>query len=90
MAKFQYLQTWATGEAKNAIKGYDYSEANYELALRTLRERFGKPDVIIAAHLSALRCIPTTTHAPADLKKLLELVEYHTRCADKLGVARDD
>lgn len=90
VAKFQYLQSWVGGDAKNAIKGYDYSEANYDLAIQSLTERFGKPEIIIEAHKAALRNIPTTTASFHDLKKLLDLVEYHRRCAEKLGVARTD
>ena len=54
-AKMQHLQNAVTGRAKDAIAGYGYSGELYAEALQKLESRFGKPHVVVKAHLNCLQ-----------------------------------
>ena len=57
--KFNYLKSLLEGEAARAIQGLPLTNANYNVAVEILRERFGKPQTIIAAHMDDLLKLPT-------------------------------
>ena len=54
-AKMQHLQNAVVGRAKEAIEGYGYSGELYADALEKLELRFGKPHIVVKAHLNRLR-----------------------------------
>ena len=49
-----YLQSLLEGEAKSVIQGLSQTSANYHIACKMLKDRFGKPERIIFAHIQAL------------------------------------
>ena len=54
-AKMQHLQNAVVGRAKEAIEGYGYSGELYSDAREKLELRFGKPHIVVKAHLNRLR-----------------------------------
>ena len=52
--KFNYLQGLLDGPAAAAIQGLILSEPNYTTALDLLKERFGKTQQVISAHMDQL------------------------------------
>ena len=54
ISKFCYLQSLLVGEAKSVIQGLSQTAANYPIACKLLKERFGKPERIVFAHIQAL------------------------------------
>ena len=48
----------ATGAAESAITGLPLTEDNYETAIDILRDRFGKPQLLISNHMEALLKLP--------------------------------
>ena len=54
-AKMQHLQIAVSDRAKDAIAGYGYSGELYAEALQKLESRFGKPHVVVKAHLNSLQ-----------------------------------
>ena len=47
ISKFTYLIGLLDGEAKEVIKGYAHTEANYQLAVNSLKDRYGREEKII-------------------------------------------
>ena len=60
--KFNYLNSLLEGTAASSIQGLSLSESNYDSAVELLKERFGKPQQIIAAHMDELLKIPACTN----------------------------
>ena len=52
--KFTYLQASVRDEAKAAIQGIAITSQKYQIAIKTLQERFGRKQRIISAHVDAL------------------------------------
>ena len=48
--KFNYLSTLLEDEASRAIQGLPLTNANYNVAIEILKDRFGKPQTIVTAH----------------------------------------
>ncbi|XP_070380749.1 uncharacterized protein [Dermacentor albipictus] len=87
--KFQYLTSYLTGKAAAAIDGLPLSDRNYEIAVKTLVERFGRDDVIIEEHRSRLLNI-RPVHNILDTERLRTLydeVQTGVRSLEALGVA---
>ena len=49
------------GAAAKTVQGLTLTEGNYDSAVELLRERFGKPQQIISAHMDELLNIPACT-----------------------------
>ena len=60
ITKFNYLNSLLEGEAIEEIRGYSLTEANYDIAVQALKDRYGKPDKIVFAHVQALLNIKKT------------------------------
>ena len=54
ISKFSYLQSVLAKDAKAAISGLPLTAANYQTALDLLRQRFGREERIINAHVQEL------------------------------------
>jgi len=52
--KFNYLKAQLVGEARDALSGLELTNANYDIAVKMLEERFGRKQVVITAHYTAL------------------------------------
>jgi len=50
--KFNYLKALLKGPVAQAIQGLTLFEANYTAAIELIKERFGKTQQIISAHIS--------------------------------------
>ncbi|XP_037502725.1 uncharacterized protein LOC119377230 [Rhipicephalus sanguineus] len=70
--KFKYLLTYLTGAAKAAIQGICLAEANYDVAIQILSDRFGCRDMLIDDHLDNLLSV-APVRSSADVTKLRNL-----------------
>lgn len=52
--KIQDLFTYITGSAKRSIEGIRLAEQNYDIAIKTLTDRFGRRDIFINEHIDNL------------------------------------
>ncbi|XP_045101470.1 uncharacterized protein LOC123498431 [Portunus trituberculatus] len=92
VSKYGYLQSSLVGEAKRVIQGLTLTAANYHTACSVLKERFGKPERIIFAHIQALLNInlnTSTSRYIASLWKLQDQLNTHVRILEALGVEGD-
>ena len=83
--KMNYLKSKLEGEAKCAIQGYPLSGSNYQLVLDVLRERYGRSDLIIAAHFSMLSSLPQASNNTVSLRKTYDQLEMHIRSLEVLA-----
>ncbi|GBM04185.1 hypothetical protein AVEN_242418-1, partial [Araneus ventricosus] len=54
VSKFNYLKAHLGGSALSTIEGFALTPENYEIAIKLLKERFGRSDVLINTHLNNL------------------------------------
>ena len=63
------------------------TEANYNVALKLLEERFGNTQQIISMHMDDLLQLPTCSGTkPAELRLILDKVSVNVRGLESLGV----
>ncbi|XP_037505817.1 uncharacterized protein LOC119382165 [Rhipicephalus sanguineus] len=89
--KFKYLLTYLTGSAKRAIEGIRLAEQNYDLAIKTLTDRFGRRDLLVndhIDHLLALSPVKCSSEVPK-LRLLHDNVQFHVSALEGLGVSPD-
>jgi len=86
--KFSYLKSRVTGAAESAITGLPLTEDNYETAIDILRDRFGKPQLLISNHMEALLKLPmvSSVHETKKLRDLYDKIEITIRSLKALGI----
>ena len=86
--KFTYLKSCVTGAAESAITGLPLTEDNYETAIDILRDRFGKPQLLISNHMDALLKLPivSSVHETKKLRDLYDKIEINIRSLKALGI----
>lgn len=94
MSKFGYLHSSLEGDAKRVVQGLTLTAANFPIACDMLKERFGKSERIIFAHIQALLNIemPVKSHGVkyiASLRKMQDELNSHIRSLESLGVKGD-
>lgn len=94
ISKFSYLQSLLQGEALSVIQGLALSSANYKVACDLLKERFGRPERIIFAHVQGLLNVSLLPRAKGanqcdSLWKLQDQLLCHVRSLESLGINGD-
>ena len=88
--KFNYLSSFVEGTAAMAIQGLTLSEANYEAAKEILKQRYGRPQQVIAAHMDELLKIPSCMgKKSSQLRYVYDKVSIHVRGLESLGVTAE-
>ncbi|KAH6948808.1 hypothetical protein HPB50_026542 [Hyalomma asiaticum] len=86
--KFKYLLTYLTGAAKAAIQGIRLAEANYDIAVNVLSDRFGRRGMLVNDHLDHLLSL-APVRSSSELSKLRILhdeVTFRMNALEGLGV----
>ena len=87
VTKFSYLRDTLFGEAKRAIAGLSLTGANYQAACDILKERFGRKNKIIFAHVQALLGVAVPDRPSVEaLWQLYSDLQTHIRSLDSLGI----
>ena len=92
ISKFTYLQSLLGGEAKSVIGGLATTAQNYPIACKMLKERYGRKERIIFAHIQGLLNLPT----PSNTKNISVLWKFqdellkHTRSLEALDVKSEN
>ncbi|GFY72540.1 reverse transcriptase domain-containing protein [Trichonephila inaurata madagascariensis] len=86
--RFLYLKSLLGGAAFNVVNGFSLSEENYEKALKLLKQRFGREELVINAHMSKLlNLYPIQdSNNVVGLRKLYDTCEVQIRSLDSLNV----
>ena len=77
--KFNYLKALVEGPAASNILGLTLTEANYSAAVALLRERYGKKQQIITAHMEELLNLPL----------VYDKISVNVRGIEALGVGQE-
>ena len=70
-----YLRSRLTGEALDAISGYQLSNDNYNIVVDVLKRRFGNPQLIIDAHYCNLSHLAAATNQTVSLRQTHDTIE---------------
>ena len=88
VTKFSYLRSLLTGEAKKAIAGLSLTASSYTTACDILKERFGRTEKIIFAHVQALLGVQVPDRPSVEaLWTLYSDVQSHIRSLSSLGIS---
>ncbi len=82
--KMNYLNSKLTGEAKRAISGLALSNENYTVAVKILKERFGKVQEVVDLHYSRMININPPRDTTESLRSFLDEIERHLRSLEVL------
>ena len=86
--KFNYLKSLLNGSAAATIAGLPLTDANYNAAIKLLKNRFGNKQVIISSHMDGLLKL-TPLGNTSDVRKLRQTydeIEAHVRGLQALEV----
>ena len=85
--KFNYLKALLDGPAANVIQGLSLTEDNYLAAVELVKDRYGKPDQIIAVHMDDLLKLPTCAGDKlSQLRVVYDKINMNIRCLEVLGI----
>lgn len=88
--KFNYLNSLLEGPAARAIQGLTLTETNYQSATELLKERFGKTQQIITAHMDELlRVSSCSGERPSSLRYVYDKISVHVRGLASLGISSE-
>ena len=78
LTKIDYLYSLLEGSAFRCVKGLPLSEDNYHTAIELLKQRFGKKQTIICAHMDELVKLPNCANErPQGLGYLYDQITVH-------------
>ena len=83
--KFNYLRAELEGDASAVISGLELTNSNYEVAVNLLQERFGRDELMMDAHYSALMDLPVSLNVTEKLRATYDMIEKHLRSLKALG-----
>lgn len=83
--KMTYLKSWLTGEALDAISGYQLSNDNYTVVLDVLKWRFDNSQLIIDAHYRGLSHLTVASNHIGQLRQCYDTIECHLHSLEALG-----
>ena len=85
--KFNYLNSLLEGPAARTIQGLTLNEGNYDLAVRLLKDRFGRPQQIISVHMEELLKIsPCVRDKPSFLRYVYDKINVNIRGLSAMGI----
>ena len=83
--KMNYLRSRLTGEALDAISGYQLSNDNYTVVVDVLKRRFGNPQLIIDVHYRNLSHLAAATNQTVSLRQTYDAIERNLRSLAAMG-----
>eukprot|EP00117_Sycon_ciliatum_P039449 scpid9122/ scgid5519/ len=83
--KLAYLKTCLSGTARNVLDGIVLDNDHYPIAVELLKERFGRQQMVLNAHYSALVDLPPAYDTATSLRQLYDTVEKHIRALSAIG-----
>ncbi|XP_068738997.1 uncharacterized protein [Montipora capricornis] len=85
---FTYLKSCVTSNAESATVGLPLTADNYKVAIDILKDRFGKPQLLISNYMDDLLKLPSvnSVHGTKKLRDLFDKIEINIRGLNALGV----
>lgn len=91
VSKFAYLNCCLIGEAKRVVSGLSLTSQNYRHACELLKQRFGKRERIVFAHVQGLLNLTLQVHGDevSGLRELQDKLLSHVRSLQSLDITGD-
>ncbi|GBM38309.1 hypothetical protein AVEN_140348-1 [Araneus ventricosus] len=91
VSKFNYLKAHLGGSALSTIEGFALTPENYEIAIKLLKERFGRSDVLINTHLNNLLriCPLKNSDDIVSFRKMFDNIQTEIRSLESLNVLKE-
>ncbi|UYV68600.1 hypothetical protein LAZ67_6000173, partial [Cordylochernes scorpioides] len=89
--KFNYLKSHLGGTALNTVEGFALSADNYEKAIKLLKDRFGREDILISRHMNnllSMRPLKTSSDVRT-FRELFDNLSVQIRSLESLNVSID-
>ena len=83
--KLNYLRSKLTGEALEAVAGYQLTNENYPIVIDVLKQRFGNKQMIIDTHYRSLSHLPPATNQVGKLRQCYDTIECYLRSLEAIG-----
>ncbi|XP_048000244.1 uncharacterized protein LOC125237298 [Leguminivora glycinivorella] len=83
--KLMYLLSCLKDSALETVSGLAATNANYSVAVETLKKRYGSTHTLIDAHYSALNSLRKADSTSASCRSVLDNIEHNIRVLEKLG-----
>jgi len=87
--KFTYFKSCLEGEAARAVEGISVTDANYNIAIDIIKQRYGNKQQLISAHMDELLKLPSCNEKLSQLKYVYDKINVHVRGLNALGVDSD-
>ena len=88
--KLNYLRACLKGDAAKLICSVSITDANYDIAMKLLEDRYANKRSIVQAHLQAIWTQSSMkVESASSLRKLLETTNEHLRSLKELGQPTD-
>ena len=88
--KLKYLISSLEGQAFKALEGLDITAENYANAKKVLKNRFGKMQQIISAHMKELLNVQNCPNGTTgQLRAIYDRINVHVRGLESLGVSSE-
>ncbi|GBO26455.1 hypothetical protein AVEN_114447-1, partial [Araneus ventricosus] len=91
VSKFNYLKAHLGGSALSTIEGFASTPENYEIAIKLIKERFGRSDVLINTHLNNLLriCPVKNSDDIVSFRKKFYNIQTEIRSLESLNVLKE-
>ncbi|GFX96417.1 putative pao retrotransposon peptidase superfamily [Trichonephila clavipes] len=85
--KFAYLKSLLIGQAANVASGFELTSDNYVNCVKSLKERFGKRDVIINSFMNKILNLESVKYSSnvRGLRKLYDQLDVSVRNLDSMN-----
>ena len=83
--KFNCLKSKLSGDALQAISGYQLSNENYPVVVDVLKRRFGNNQLIVDAHYHNLSHLTPASNQANSLRQCYDAIEQNLRSLEALG-----
>jgi len=84
--KLNYLVNSLEGQAYKALEGLKIREENYGMAIQLLKERFGKTQHIISAHMQSLLTLQSFQNDKlSNIRSIYDTIMVYVRGLESLG-----
>lgn len=89
--KFNYLKSYLIGTAANVVACLTLNDDNYDNAIVMLKNRFGRKDLVINAHMNKLLNLNPVKKSTdiVTLRSFYDECEIQVRCLETMGVVSD-
>ena len=83
--KFKYLMGCLREEAKDTLRGFQITEAQYAVAVKQLQDRYNDKEFILHSNYDKLAALPRAGNTTQDLRRTFNSIETSLRSLEALG-----